>query len=222
MPHVLTVPSHNGLPPYLLTPDSIRLRRIVLARLRASLSGIQATDSSDCSRLKTYSASMEPSRFRRAARRRSNNKPQGPALRLPGSSEPPRLASSSSRRFRSLSCWKGILSISRLRSYCSARADSYWRSSSASCSPTFALPALSGSEEENLRPEITAAIIDQAHKHHMKAFAHIHDYKPAFCGGCPHLGRGGRRAGSKPGRQWVYWPITVLEGPAGFLQGVLQ
>jgi imidazolonepropionase-like amidohydrolase len=30
-----------------------------------------------------------------------------------------------------------------------------------------------------LRPEITAAIIDQAHKHHMKAFAHIHDYDDA-------------------------------------------
>jgi len=30
-----------------------------------------------------------------------------------------------------------------------------------------------------LRPEITAAVIDQAHKHHMKAFAHIHDYDDA-------------------------------------------
>ena len=30
-----------------------------------------------------------------------------------------------------------------------------------------------------LKPEITAAIIDQAHKHHMKAFAHIHDYDDA-------------------------------------------
>jgi len=30
-----------------------------------------------------------------------------------------------------------------------------------------------------LRPEITAAVIDQAHKHHMKAFAHIHDYADA-------------------------------------------
>src|SRR6185369_8798266 len=30
-----------------------------------------------------------------------------------------------------------------------------------------------------LRLEIAAAIIDQAHKHHMKAFAHIHDYDDA-------------------------------------------
>ena len=30
-----------------------------------------------------------------------------------------------------------------------------------------------------LRPEITAAVIDQAHKRHMKAFAHIHDYDDA-------------------------------------------
>ena len=30
-----------------------------------------------------------------------------------------------------------------------------------------------------LRPEVTAAIIDQAHKHRMKAFAHIHDYDDA-------------------------------------------
>ncbi len=30
-----------------------------------------------------------------------------------------------------------------------------------------------------LRPEITAAVIDQAHKHRMKAFAHIHDYADA-------------------------------------------
>jgi imidazolonepropionase-like amidohydrolase len=30
-----------------------------------------------------------------------------------------------------------------------------------------------------MRPEVTAAIIDQAHKHHMKAFAHIHDYDDA-------------------------------------------
>jgi imidazolonepropionase-like amidohydrolase len=30
-----------------------------------------------------------------------------------------------------------------------------------------------------LRPEIAAAIIDQAHKHRMKAFAHIHDYDDA-------------------------------------------
>ena len=30
-----------------------------------------------------------------------------------------------------------------------------------------------------MRPEITAAVIDQAHKHHMKAFAHIHDYADA-------------------------------------------
>ena len=32
---------------------------------------------------------------------------------------------------------------------------------------------------KKLRPEITAAVIDQAHKHHMKAFAHIHDYADA-------------------------------------------
>jgi len=30
-----------------------------------------------------------------------------------------------------------------------------------------------------LRPEITTAVIDQAHKRHMKAFAHIHDYDDA-------------------------------------------
>src|SRR4051812_10487169 len=33
--------------------------------------------------------------------------------------------------------------------------------------------------QPKLRPEITAAIIDQAHKHHMKAFGHIHDYDDA-------------------------------------------
>ncbi len=31
-----------------------------------------------------------------------------------------------------------------------------------------------------LTPEISAAIIDQAHKHHMKAFAHMHDYDDAM------------------------------------------
>lgn len=33
--------------------------------------------------------------------------------------------------------------------------------------------------QPKLRPEITAAIIDEAHKHHMKVFAHIHDYDDA-------------------------------------------
>jgi imidazolonepropionase-like amidohydrolase len=33
--------------------------------------------------------------------------------------------------------------------------------------------------QPRLRPEITDAVIDQAHKHHMKAFAHIHDYNDA-------------------------------------------
>ena len=33
--------------------------------------------------------------------------------------------------------------------------------------------------QPKLRPEITEAIIEQAHKHHMKAFAHIHDYDDA-------------------------------------------
>lgn len=33
---------------------------------------------------------------------------------------------------------------------------------------------------KKLRPEIAAAVIDQAHKHHMKALAHIHDYDDAM------------------------------------------